>query len=90
MREKFNTYTLTRPRLRRLIGFVFVVIGFLGLITPLVPGFPLLFVGLEILGIRLLYADKFRSFFARNKKSLPQNNQPENGEVKNLPALEKV
>ena len=42
------------PRWRTTIGILFIVVGFLALITPLTPGSWLILVGLELLGIRLL------------------------------------
>ncbi|MCF7815782.1 MAG: hypothetical protein K9M10_02580 [Candidatus Pacebacteria bacterium] len=74
MRERFNNYTLTRPRLRKIAGWFLVVFGFLMLVTPLTPGGTLFFVGLEILGLRIVFTNKFKRLFSR-KNSLPP--QPE-------------
>ncbi len=71
MREKFNSYTDTRPRLKKTVGWLLVVIGFLALITPLTPGGVLFFVGLEILGLRLIFMDKLKRFFWRKNKATP-------------------
>jgi len=70
MIERFNNYTLTRPRLKKLVGWFLVVFGFLALITPLTPGGLLFFVGLEILGLRFIFTDKIRRFFIREKIDL--------------------
>lgn len=57
MKEKFERLrewvrTLD-PRLRLLIGILFISLGLLALVTPLTPGSWLVFVGLEFIGIRL-------------------------------------
>jgi len=46
---------------RKLTGIILVIIGFLALITPLTPGSWLIFIGLELLGIRLLFIQKIKS-----------------------------
>jgi len=40
-----------------------VFLGFLALITPLTPGSWLAVIGLELLGIRMLFFDKLKKFF---------------------------
>jgi hypothetical protein len=58
MTERIRQYTLTRPRLKKVIGWFFVVVGFLALVTPLTPGAFLLVIGMELLGLRLALFDK--------------------------------
>ncbi len=65
MRERFDTYTLTRPRLKKVAGWFLVIFGFLALVTPLTPGGVLFFVGLEILGLRIVFFDKIKRIFLR-------------------------
>ncbi|MBN1360344.1 MAG: hypothetical protein JW993_07125 [Sedimentisphaerales bacterium] len=43
---------------RKIVGMVLVVLGLLALLTPLTPGSWLIPIGLELLGLRLLLADK--------------------------------
>lgn len=40
---------------KRIIGIILIIIGFLALITPFTPGSWLVFIGLEFLGIRILF-----------------------------------
>jgi len=47
--------------LRKTLGIIFVVLGFVALITPFSPGSWLILVGLEILGLRLLLTRKLSS-----------------------------
>lgn len=64
MYERFNNYTLTRPRTKKTVGWFLVVFGFVALITPLTPGGILFFIGLEVLGIRFIGTEKVKRFFA--------------------------
>lgn len=65
MRERFDNYTVTRPRLRKVFGWFLVVFGFIALVTPLTPGGILFFVGLEILGLRFIYTDRLKMSLQR-------------------------
>jgi hypothetical protein len=47
------------------LGWFLVVFGFLALITPLTPGGLLFFVGLEILGLRIVFFDKVKNTFRK-------------------------
>jgi hypothetical protein len=58
MYEKAKNYTLVRPRLKKTMGWLFVVLGGAAMIMPLVPGAPLLIVGLELVGFRLIFMDR--------------------------------
>jgi len=51
--------------LRKFSGFALIVIGVIALFTPLTPGSWLIFVGMEILGFRMLFWDKVKSWFWR-------------------------
>ncbi len=70
MVDKLNTYTINRPRLKRVLGWSFVVLGFVAVIAPVVPGAPLVFVGFELLGWSLV-TDRVRDFFASRTASEP-------------------
>lgn len=71
MIEKFNNYTMSRPRLRKVFGWILVIYGFVALVTPLTPGGLLLFVGLEVLGIRFVFTDKIKRYFIKEKFTTP-------------------
>lgn len=53
--------------MRKIIGWFFVVVGFLALITPLTPGGILFFLGLEVLGIRFIGTERVKRLFARRR-----------------------
>ncbi len=66
MYERAKTFTLTRPRFKKVVGWLFVTIGFIALVAPVIPGAPLVFVGIELLGFKLLFLDRIRErFFSR-------------------------
>jgi hypothetical protein len=65
MYERFNNYTTKRPRTRKVFGWFLVVVGFIALVTPLTPGGILFFVGLEILGLKILGSAFVQRFFGR-------------------------
>lgn len=58
MKERWEKFRLwlhgLDPRAKFLFGILFIVLGLLALVTPLTPGSWLVFVGLELLGIRIL------------------------------------
>ena len=47
--------------LRKVLGVILIILGFIALITPFSPGSWLILVGLEILGLRLLLTRKLSS-----------------------------
>lgn len=50
---------------KKALGAALVVLGFLALLTPLTPGAWLMFIGMEILGVRLLSREKISSWWRR-------------------------
>ncbi len=58
MYERAKTFTLSRPRFKKVVGYVFVVVGIIALVTPIIPGAPLVFIGFELLGLRILFLDR--------------------------------
>lgn len=58
MYEKAKQFTLTHPRVKKSLGIFLVIVGIVALIAPILPGAPLIFIGLELLGFRLLFLDK--------------------------------
>ena len=54
-----------RHMLRNTLGALAILIGLFALFTPLTPGSWLIIVGAELLGVRLLFADRIRGWFQR-------------------------
>ena len=49
---------------KKVIGALALIIGLVALVTPLTPGAVwLIFIGLELLGLRILVWDKIKSWF---------------------------
>ncbi len=64
MYEKAKNFTLTRPRLKKVVGGFLVIVGLIALVTPLTPGAALmLFLGFELLGLRFMFLERL---FRRN------------------------
>jgi hypothetical protein len=59
----------TRRIVRKTIGVILIVLGFLALVTPLTPGSWLIPIGLELLGLRLLLQDKLLAWAERRPNS---------------------
>ena len=65
---------MTKLFWKRVMGATLILIGILALITPFTPGSWLVFVGLEVFGIRLLAWDKVKNWLLmrKEKKSAAQ------------------
>ena len=62
-----KTYIYSRHWLRKSVGIGLIVLGILGLILPILPGVIPLAVGLELVGVRLAFFDRF---FTRKVETL--------------------
>lgn len=58
-------YIHNRPMIKKIVGVILIVIGLLFLVTPFTPGSWLIFVGLEFIGIRILFWDKIKAWFQK-------------------------
>lgn len=61
--------------IKKIIGIFLIIIGLLALVTPLTPGFWLFFVGLEFVGVRVLFGDKIKLWWQKFKLFLKTNNK---------------
>lgn len=55
--------------LKKALGIILIILGFLALITPCSPGSWLILVGLEFLGLGFLLEDKLPAFLKSRHKS---------------------
>ncbi|MEK7578864.1 MAG: hypothetical protein AAB456_04110 [Patescibacteria group bacterium] len=55
-------YINGKPKIKKTIGIFLILIGLAALLTPLTPGSWLVFIGLELLGWRVLLFDKLKFF----------------------------
>ncbi len=51
-------YVHNRPKIKKAVGVILILIGLATLLTPLTPGSWLTIIGLELLGVRILFFDK--------------------------------
>ena len=47
--------------IKKIIGVILIIVGLIALLTPLTPGSWLALIGLELLGVRMLFFRKFLS-----------------------------
>ena len=55
-------YINKRPIIKKVVGVVLILIGLMAFFTPFTPGSWLAVIGLELLGIRILFFDKLKFF----------------------------
>lgn len=67
MYEKAKNYTLLRPRLKKTLGVAFILLGALAVVAPIIPGAPIVFIGLELLGLRLVFLDRVKTRFRKQE-----------------------
>jgi len=53
-------YIHDKPKIKKTIGIILILIGLVAFFTPLTPGSWLVFIGLELLGLRILLSDKLK------------------------------
>ena len=74
MYERAKQFTLERPKLRRTVGIILILIGLLGLVMPFIPGIVFVVIGLEFFGMRLLFIDRTIDKMMK-KKQIPAEEQ---------------
>lgn len=62
-------YIHSRPKIKKVIGGILILVGLVALFTPFTPGSWLVFIGLELFGLRILLSDK-SSVFLRSIKNV--------------------
>ena len=60
-------YIHNRPRIKKTVGVILILLGLAALVTPLTPGSWLAFIGLELLGVRTLFSDKLTPLEIKRK-----------------------
>jgi len=65
MKDYIKKLFSENPRVKKTVGVLLILIGLLALVTPLTPGSWLVFVGLELLGLRFLLLDKIKARFRK-------------------------
>ncbi len=58
--KTIKKYIHSKPKIKKVVGAILFFIGFAAFFTPLTPGSWLAIIGLELLGVRILFFDKFQ------------------------------
>ncbi|MGC9059327.1 MAG: hypothetical protein ACP5H3_02920 [Candidatus Aenigmatarchaeota archaeon] len=53
-------YIRNRPRIKKIVGVILIIVGLAALFTPFTPGSGLAIIGFELLGARPLLFNKFK------------------------------
>ena len=53
-------YIHSRPKIKKVVGVILILISLATFFTPLTPGSWLAIIGLELLSVRILFFDKFK------------------------------
>ena len=61
--QRIARYWREHKNFRRIVGVFAIIYGLIALITPIMPGAWFIFVGLELLGVRILFWQKLKSWF---------------------------
>ena len=65
MKEYFKKLFSENPKIKKTTGVILVLVGLTALLTPFTPGSWLVFLGLELLGLRFLLLDKIKKIFKK-------------------------
>lgn len=57
-----------RDLVKKIAGVVCLAVGIFVLVTPFTPGSWLIFVGLELLGVRILFLEKLRAWLDARRR----------------------
>ncbi len=69
MKGYFKKIFAENPKIKKIVGGVLILVGLIALLTPLTPGSWLIFIGLELLGLRFLVWDKIKRRLIKNKEN---------------------
>ena len=58
--KTIKEYIHNRPRIKKAVGVILILIGLAIFFTPFTPGSWLAIIGIELLGVRILFFDKFK------------------------------
>ena len=68
--KTIKEYIHNRPRIKKAVGVILILLGLVALVTPLTPGSWLALIGLGLLSVRILLSDKLK-FWGKNNMSEP-------------------
>lgn len=62
MKNYFKRIMNENPRLRKVVGISFIVLGVVIHLIPFLPASWLIFIGLEVLGMRMIFQNKLKNW----------------------------
>ena len=66
--QQLKEYIHNNPKIKKVVGVILILVGLTALVTPLTPGAWLALIGLELLGVRILFSDKLK-FWKRKREN---------------------
>ena len=70
MLKIIKEYIHNRPKTKKVVGVILILVGLAALVTPLTPGSWLAIIGFELLGVRILFFDKFKFWKRKEIRAL--------------------
>ena len=71
MEEYIKKKLSRRPKIKKVVGVILILLGVLALLTPFTPGSWLIFVGMGLLGLHFSLWDRIRSIFKEHSNDNP-------------------
>lgn len=62
-------------RLKQVLGIIALIVGILGLLFPILPGWLLIFVGLELLGIHVVFIERLKEYVLKKIEEAKKKNR---------------
>ena len=66
--KTIKEYIHNRPKIKKTIGVILILFGFVAFFIPFISGSWLVIIGLELLGVRILFFDPLRRRFSEASK----------------------
>lgn len=57
-----RAFEFIKKNIRFILGVFLIFFGLLGLVLPIMPGWILIFIGLEFIGIRLVFVERAKEY----------------------------
>lgn len=73
--QKIKEIWQKHPWIKFTVGIILIVIGFISWITPLTPFGFVLFIGLQMIGVKLAIVDKIINHFKKKDSKIDNTNQ---------------
>lgn len=64
------------PKIKKTVGVLLVLAGLIALVTPFTPGSWLIIIGLELIGLRILFWDKIKNRFYKKESHEKEPEEP--------------